>query len=225
MFRYRPKEASSSTFVGSAGVLTGALSLRSSFVLANAIVVLGAAGAGCTTRLCAPEGLSSSGEVLSATIVEPYTATGDFTYDQQIVLGNGPTAPCPGNDGLVQGASVEFRTAGMVDNGTKTCQLIRAQTIAVPAPITAVSDDTDPLTNAQVEHDQSIIYSAEQVSVNGCDGAYDFAILSGDSPGGIFSTPVAGMRPPAVLYRLFLPSTSACQLCFDTFVIQLAKGM
>ena len=79
--------------------------------------------------------------------MEPYTANGDFTYDPQIILGNGPTAPCPGTDGLVQGASAEFRTAGTIDNGTKTCQLIRAKTIALPAPITAVSDDTDPLTN------------------------------------------------------------------------------
>jgi hypothetical protein len=200
------------------------VSLRSSFILANAIVVLSAGLAGCQSRLCAPEGLNTSGEVLSATIVEPYTPNGDFIYDPQVVLGSGPTAPCPGNDGLVQGAAVEFRTAGTVDNGTKTCQLITAKTIALPAPITAVSDDTDPLTNAQVSHDQAIIYSAENVSVNGCAGAYAFALISGDATGGIFSTPVAGTRPPAVLYRLFLPSTSACQLCFDTFVVQLTQG-
>ena len=88
----------------------------------------------------------------------------------------------------------------------------------------AVSDSTDPLVSAQVEHDQSIIYSAENVSVNGCDGAYAFALISGSAPGGIFSTPVPGMRPPTILYRLFLPTSNACQLCFDSFVVQLARG-
>ena len=199
------------------------ISLRS-FIFANAIVVLTFGTAGCVSRLCAPEGLSTSGEVLSATIVEPYTPSGDFTYNQQLVLGSGPPAPCPGDDGLVQGASVKFRTAGTVENGPKTCELISAKTLAVPAPITAVSDNTDPLTNAQVARDQSIIYSAENISVNGCDGAYAFAIIAGGSPGGIFSTPVPGMLPPALLYRLFLPSSSACQVCFDSFVVQLAKG-
>jgi len=201
------------------------VNLRSSFIIATAIVVLGVGAAGCASRLCAPEGLTTSGEVLSATIVEPYTPNGDFTYDPQVVHGFGSTTPCPGNDGLVQGASVEFRTAGTVDNGTKNCQLIEAKTIAVPAPITAVSDSTDPLVSAQVARDQSIIYSAENVSVNGCDGPYAFALISGSAPGGIFSTPVPGMRPPVILYRLFLPTSNACQLCFDSFVVQLAKGM
>ncbi len=200
------------------------VSLRRSFIVANAIVVVGVAVAGCASRLCAPEGLTTSGEVLSATIVEPYTPNGDFTYDPQVVYGFGLTSPCPGNDGLVQGASVEFRTAGTVDNGTKNCQLIEAKTIAVPAPIIAVSDSTDPSVSAQVARDQSIIYSAENVSVNGCDGAYAFALISGGAPSGIFSTPVPGMRPPTILYRLFLPTSSACQLCFDSFVVQLAKG-
>lgn len=138
------------------------VSLRSSFILANAIGVLGVGAAGCASRLCAPEGLTTSGEVLSATIVEPYTPNGDFTYDPQVMYGFGSMTTRPGNDGLVQGASVEFRTAGTVDNGTKTCQLIEAKTIAVPAPITAVSDSTDPLVSAQVARDQSIIYSAEE---------------------------------------------------------------
>jgi hypothetical protein len=200
------------------------VSLRSSFVVTNAIVVLGLGAAGCASRLCAPEGLTTSGEVLSATIVEPYTPNGDFTYSPQLVYGFGTTTPCPGNDGLVQGASVEFRTAGTVDNGNKTCQLIEAKTIAVPAPITAVSDSTDPLVSAQVARDQSVIYSAENVSVNGCDGAYAFAIIAGGSPGGIFSAPAPGMLPPAILYRLFLPTGGGCQLCFDSFVIQLTKG-
>ena len=84
---------------------------------------------------------------------------------------------------------------------------------------------SDPLVSAQVARDQSIIYSAENVSVNGCEGAYAFALISGSAPGGIFSTPVPGMRPPTILYRLFLPSSSTCQLCFDSFVVQLTKSM
>jgi hypothetical protein len=195
-------------------------------MLANVILVLGAGAAGCESRLCAPEGIASSGKVVSATIVEIYDQNSSFTYQPQLVYCYGPPAPCPGTDGLVQGASVEFRTAGLTDNGTKNCQLIAAKAIAVPAPITIDSDDFGSLASAQVEKDPSVIYSAENVSVNGCDGAYAFAIMAGDGKGGIFATPVQGAPPPAILFRLFLPSSNgSCQTCFDNFVVQLSEGM
>jgi hypothetical protein len=39
----------------------------------------------------------------------------------------------------------------------------------------------------------------------------------------MFSVPVDGDYPPAVIYRLFVPSTGSCQACDDNFAASVAK--
>jgi hypothetical protein len=67
------------------------------------------------------------------------------------------------------------------------------------------------------------MYAVEDVTIGNCTGALGLDILPGRGAGGVFATPTPGALPPAVLYALFMPNGSTCQLCDDNFVIHFVK--
>jgi hypothetical protein len=66
------------------------------------------------------------------------------------------------------------------------------------------------------------MYVAEAVTIGGCGGALGLGIRAG-APGELFAPPTTGQLPPALLYRLFVPSSGSCPPCDDNFVIQFTK--
>ena len=179
---------------------------------------------GCQTPLCYDSGIDPSGRYV-ATIVEPYTAQSSFTYDSKIAAGTGAPS-CGSIDGLESGATVEFQGTGTVDDRTQTCKLIVAKLVSVPAEImpgdgSAQAEET--FAAAQVS-DNGLIRASEEVTLSGCSGGYAVEVLAGGQLSALFDTPTPGQLPPAVLFRLFQPvSTSSCQQCEDSFVIQFSK--
>lgn len=75
----------------------------------------------------------------------------------------------------------------------------------------------------------AVLRVSKEVTVAGCHGGYGLAIYDGKvSTAGvatseIFSPPVPGEFPPAILYRVFVPAAgSSCTACQDNFVVHLS---
>jgi hypothetical protein len=61
------------------------------------------------------------------------------------------------------------------------------------------------------------------VTIQGCAGQV-FLEIFGASEKGPYSAPVLGEAPPAVLYRLFVPSAACLHICDDNFAAQLTAN-
>lgn len=188
-----------------------------------AMTLLAGAVLGCEHRLCVSEGIRSSGDVLTATVVASYVPDGGFTYDPLNARGPGPAKPCSDSDGLAAGGSVQFKTTGTTQTGTMVCEIIAAAVIAAPPAITLNGPAGAGRASDDVQSSDAVIYAAENVTVGGCDGADGFELVNGSGPGGLFGTPMPGAPPPAVLLRVFEPSESTCSLCYDNFVVQVSR--
>jgi hypothetical protein len=157
-------------------------------------------------------------------IAEVYDAQSTFTYEYGTGWSNGLSmGPCSGADGLSAGTSLELQATGTTDDRTRTCELITASVVSAPPQIALSGPSNDSLAVDQARAGESLMYAVEAVTVNGCSGSLALDVLSGLGAGGPFSEPVPGHLPPALLYALFLPSTTTCQACEDNFVIHFTK--
>jgi hypothetical protein len=89
--------------------------------------------------------------------------------------------------------------------------------------LTLAGPSTDGNAINQIRGTGAFMYAAESVTAGQCEGALMFGLFDSGGPGGIYTQPLAGNLPPAVLYTLFLPSGGTCQACDDNFAIQLTK--
>lgn len=188
------------------------------------VVALGSlAGApGCGEKLCDPE-LSTSGSY-TIHLIDAYTAGGPFQYS--IALGDSDpesSGSCQGIDGLQPNASFTLRGNGEASERHDLCEYVTAAFGTTPNALTIVR----PTTNMQAIHQAmgtDDLYAIADVKVGTCSGTIVVELFSTAATGGIFSTPVDGALPPAVVYRLFLPSTGPCQACDDNFAASVTRS-
>jgi hypothetical protein len=133
------------------------------------------------------------------------------------------TGTCAGIDGIASGASIELRATGEADNHVGTCYLVSAQLVSAPPQLTLLGPSSNGPARTQITGSGAFMYSLEDVTVGGCTGVWVLGFFDGGNSGGIFAKAVAGGPPPAILYRLFLPSSGSCSICDDNFVVQLTK--
>ena len=186
--------------------------------LALALTLVGASGG---ERACLDA--VQSGASYDVEVVAPYVQGGDYTF---AVNGDSyfmSSGSCASTDGIGAGATLRFKGVGTVSNSSKTCELVTAQAVSLPAPITANGVSTDPDVLRQARASNGFMYAVEDATIGTCSGTLLFGFYSGGDPKGVFATPTAGKYPPLVLYRLFLPVTTGCQPCDDNFVARLVK--
>jgi len=199
--------------------------LDRSVYLACAVGLL-ALALGCQDRICYNAGIDPSGGRYKVSVVDLYDTQSTFTYDGSLVMSNGrATASCSQVDGIGPGATLELQAVGTVQNSTQNCELIAANLVSAPSQIAPVDGAGQFLALARAQVAQtSVMYAAESAAIAGCIGGFALSIRPGGGGlGGLFATPVTGRLPPALLYRIFLPSSDTCQACADNFVIQIAK--
>ena len=180
--------------------------------------------AGCSTDPCSA--LQGSGRY-RVTLHELYTEQGPFTWDSLLSEQSTPDR-CGGPFGAGTGAELEFRTTGTFvkhDNGS--CTLVAAELTANSAGAVVLGPSSNTFARLQVESLNAYFFAADEVDVDGCRGTLAFKVIPGRAPDGLFSAPLPGQYPPAVLYRLFVPESGdaapTCALCDDAFVAQLEK--
>jgi hypothetical protein len=189
-------------------------------------------GSGCQDRLCQDVGIAN-GASYRVDIAERYDEASRFTFDETHVWTGANPVSCAGLDGLVAGTALELRVAGTVGNGVGTCRIVNANLVSGPPEIasgdgSAMVEEIAAAANATF--DAVVVRATKEVTVAGCHGGYALAIYDGKvSRGGvatpeIFSPPVPGELPSAILYRLFLPAAgSSCTSCQDNFVVQFSR--
>ncbi len=188
------------------------------------LVMMAVVASGCNDRLCYDVGIDPNGRY-RASLVETYDMQGHFTYDHSLAVNAGlATGSCAGFDGIAAPTVLELQGKGTVDNSNRNCKLITADLVAAPSEIVPGSDSAQSdAREAQLQvADISLMYVAEAATIGGCGGALGIGIRPG-AAGQLFATPMTGTLPPALLYRLFVPSIGSCQPCEDSFVIQLTK--
>jgi len=192
--------------------------------LACAVGIL-ALALGCQNRICYDAGIDPSGRY-KVSVIDLYDTRSTFTYDGSLVMSNGLDTPsCSQVDGIGPGATLELQAVGTVQNRNQNCELIAAKLVSAPSQIVPVDGAGPFLELARNEvAETSIMYAAEAAAIAGCSGGFGLSIRPGGGGlGGLFATPVTGRLPPALLYRVFQPSSDTCQACADNFVIQIAK--
>jgi hypothetical protein len=179
---------------------------------------------GCDHPLCSDVGIDSHGRY-RATVVALYEEQGAFTYQQSLVQSSGfSKGSCGALDGIGPGATLEFKATGTVDNKNALCKLITAEVVSRPPEIVpgdSSSQADEEFARRQVSESSSM-FAGEAVTIGDCEGAFGVSIRPG-APGELFATPTPGQLPPALLYRLFVPTSGGCTPCDDTFVIQFTK--
>jgi hypothetical protein len=193
-------------------------------LLACAVGIL-APVAGCQESLCHDAGIDSSGRYKIG-VMDLYNEQSAFTYNGSLVVsaGGASRGTCAQMDGIGPGVSLELQAVGTVEDSTQTCKLIAANLLSAPSQIV----QSDPFAQADQSYARNqiqqyaLMYAAIGVTVSGCAGGLGLAILPG-GPSGAFAPAVPGELPPALLYRIFTPSSGTCLACGDNFAIQIAK--
>jgi hypothetical protein len=179
-----------------------------------ALVVLGVGLSSCKVPHCSDAVME--GITYRATVLEPYSQTGQFPGPDPIGRGDNPS--CNARDGLVPGAAVALRMTGWDDGGN--CATAVGRIVEAPAQVTL----REP---AQPGHRSAALLAAvSAVELPSCNGLWALEYLP--APGGAsnpFAEPQAGQPPPLVLLRTFFPATGAlpeCRVCQDYFVVRVA---
>jgi hypothetical protein len=179
---------------------------------------------GCSTPPC-KSGPQASGRY-RVTVNEPYTEQSQFTYNPSLTRHTVPDR-CGGPFGAGAGAQLEFRTTGTFVKRDDDCTLVAADLTATSADAVLLGPSSDSSALLQVQQTNAYFFGAEEVETGGCRGTLAFEVIAGRAPDGLFSAPVPGQYPPAVLYRLFEPELNdaapTCLFCDDAFVAQLEE--
>jgi hypothetical protein len=179
---------------------------------------------GCEPRRCL-EAADPYGRY-DVSVVDLYNSQSRFHY----VTGQGwsyymSQGSCGAFDGVMPGASLQLQGTGEVANTSQTCKFVTAKLSSAPAAVTLLGPSSDAGANLVARGSDNFLHAIEDVTVGTCSGVAVVELFAGGAPGGVYSAPIEGAFPPAILYRLFLPSTvsSSCSPCDDNLVIQLSK--
>ena len=129
---------------------------------------------------------------------------------------------CSGMDGIGAGASLELQATGQTDSHNGVCYLVTADLVSAPLQLTLLGQSPNGTARDQISRSGAFMYLLEDATAGGCAGVWTLGFFDGGNSGGIYAKPVAGGPPPAILYRLFLPSGGSCPACDDNFAVQLA---
>jgi hypothetical protein len=186
------------------------------------LALLGVVANGCSESLCNPA-LSPSG-TYSLQLLAPYSSGGPFTFS----AGSGDHDPssqgsCQGFDGLAAGTTLVLRGSGESDAVNDMCNDVTTSLENPPAALTVVGPTSDQQTLYRAKGSDGLYFIAE-VKVGACEGTLLIKLYAGGAPGGLFSAPVNGEAPPAIVYRLFVPTSAqgSCQVCDDNFAASVA---
>lgn len=178
-------------------------------------------GLSCGTRPCLDAvGADATYDVQ---VVAPYVEGGAFTFTLNGDSYAATVGSCSSSDGIGAGADLRFKGIGTMSNTAKTCEMVTAQAVSLPAPVSMISVSTNASALSQARGSNAFMYAVQDATIGSCVGTLVFGFYSGGGPGGVFGAPVEGKYPPAVFYRLFLPATDGCQPCNDNFVVRLSK--
>jgi hypothetical protein len=184
---------------------------RTALVCAGIVAV-----AGCTPRLC-DDHFSTSGR-FTVHVLDIEREGGPFKYTPVWTTAYvDSTGSCSGLDGIAADSSLQVQATGTSNDPNKTCRRINAKIEALPDPTVLVADNPRQPTKLPVTGD---LYGGADVTIQGCPGQA-FLEIFGASEKGPYSAPVQGEAPPAVLYRLFVPSAACLRICDDNFAVQL----
>jgi hypothetical protein len=176
---------------------------------------------GCTMSPCS-SGPQPSGRY-RVTAHEPYDEQSQFRFSTALTR-SFASARCGGPFGAGVGSQIEFRTTGAVDDGNY-CTVATAELTATSSTDTVLLGLPDnDVVYLQTRSDDAFFFAVEEVQIGTCRGSLGFEVLRGNAPDGLFSTPVPGQYPPAVLYRLFFPDPAMdtnCVMCDDAFVAEI----
>jgi hypothetical protein len=159
----------------------------------------------------------------SAKVFDVYDSNSKFRQFQGTDAGTMYDTRCSSLDGIVVGSTLQLQATGQVSNRNDVCYLVTAQITSAPAELSLTGSSSDSNARNQVSGRDSFMYAMETATLDGCAGVFVVELFNGGNPAGIYATPVEGDFPPALLYDMFLPSTSTCQPCDDLFVTQLTK--
>jgi hypothetical protein len=175
----------------------------------------------CTLRPCNPSITAGGGYQVD--LIDVYDAKSRF-YFRSGVSGSyyGSMGSCVGVDGLAPNLSLRFEAKGETSNPNHNCNYVVADLSNPPAGLTIVGPGTDPIGLSQSNGNEGLFVLAD-VTTAQCAGTLLLKLTDGGATGGVYSTPVDGMYPAALLYRLFLPSRGPCKPCQDTFSAQVTK--
>jgi len=185
------------------------------------VFALGWFGSSCGLHPC--QDAAGSDASYTVDVVAPYVEGGAYTFVPNGGSYSATTQSCSSTDGVVAGASLQFKGTGTMSDQAKTCDMVTAQALSLPAAIAANGPSTNADALRQIRGSSAFMYALEDATVGACSGTIVFGFFSGGGPGGILGTPMPGKFPPTILCRLFLPLTDGCQPCDDNFVVQLKK--
>jgi hypothetical protein len=180
-----------------------------------------AGGIGCSTRLCDSD-MPTSGQ-LTVSAIDVYGPGGRFASRP----GDGASNPkaqmsCAGIDGIAAGTSLGLTIKGQASDRNHTCNLVVADLTAPPTGLSVTGPSTNPTAMAMATGTEGLYVLAE-VKTATCGGTLLLELFEGGGAGGLLSQPKDGDYPPAIIYRLFLPSSGTCQPCQDNFSASVSK--
>jgi hypothetical protein len=186
------------------------------------ILVLGglASTSGCSEPPC--DSALSPNATYSVHLIDDYTSASRFRYS----VVNGDSYPgagrCQAIDGFQVGAAFTLHGNGEESARNNICEYVTADLEGAPTGVTVVGPGTDALALNRTAGTEGL-YAVADVKTSDCAASILLKLYGGGAAGGMFSTPVDGDYPPAVIYRLFVPSSGSCQVCDDNFAASVAK--
>ena len=174
--------------------------------------------AACTPRLC-DERLSPTGRY-SAQILDLERENGQFRYNPLwTAVDVDSTGSCAGLDGMVVSSSVELRAIGTNDDPNHTCRRIVVSVLSLPSPTVLLSDNPQPPARFAPA---GPLFGGADVTIGDCPGQVFLEIFAAAPDP--YAAPLPGDDPPAVLYRVFVPSAACLRVCDDNFAVQLTHS-
>jgi hypothetical protein len=181
--------------------------------------------ASCDKKLCEPQ-IDVNGAVYDVSIARVYNMGEVYNTVEGNVWNPSTTmyTPlCNGIDGLDVGAVLQFNTIGETPGENQGCSQAVAELVSGPSGLTIDGRLSQlPTWGPDLRTSTDVMYALPNVTFGGCSGTLMFEFF--DRPGDFFGAPVNdGGYQPAVMYRLFYPSSGTCSLCNDNFVVQVSR--
>ncbi|HEY4394986.1 MAG TPA: hypothetical protein VGP64_13035 [Polyangia bacterium] len=181
--------------------------------------------AGCGQKLCEPQ-IDVNGAVYDVSIARVYGAGEVYNTVEGNVWNPSTTmyTPlCDGIDGLNVGAVLQFQTIGETTGEAPGCSQAVAELVAGPSGLTIDGRLSQlPTWGPDLRVSTDVMYALPNVTFGDCSGTLMLEFF--DRPGDFFGVPANdGGYQPAVMYRLFYPSSGSCSLCNDNFVVQVSR--
>ena len=185
---------------------------------AGCALAIVAAAAGCTERMCTDQ-VSATGRY-RVTIVELYDESTHF------VRGASPptsSMPCAGASGISPGDVFEVKGTG--DVGGRGCFSVIADFVSVPDSLQLLGAPAPSFGQDRWKNGGAgFLVAGASVTAPGGAGDLLIELLPGPGSKDLFATPQPGQDPPTIaVSTLYYYSAGPTPLCYDSYVVQLAK--